>query len=439
MRTLLLSLSLGLMMSACSGEPNAGTDSTVDSNSATSEAGSTTVEASSGGPTTGTSTTGEPTTGMSTTGEPTSGEPTTGVESTGTLDACGDAQIDPGEECDNGMLNNGMNGSICKIDCQLNSCGDGYLAMNEDCDDANADDTDSCVAGCKTASCGDGFVGPGEGCDDGNQNDDDACSNSCVGASCGDGMVQAGEACDDGNAIETDACLASCAAASCGDKIVQAGVEACDDGNAVDTDACLKNCELAKCGDKVVQAGVEGCDDGNQIDADGCSNACKLPTCSDNAKNGAETDVDCGGANCPDCALGKKCSANNDCTSGLCKVGVCSAVTLTLPPNCAAANVTANQAYMGAVMNSCGCHAGGAGGLTINSAATLKVNTVNIDSSAMMKHVTPSNVDQSYLLYKILNQHLNVPGGNGGSMPQGGMLTDAQKCLLINWVKGGAL
>jgi hypothetical protein len=114
-------------------------------------------------------------------------------------------------------------------------------------------------------------------------------------------------------------------------------------------------------------------------------------------------------------------------------------VTLTLP-NCAAANVTSVQAYMGAVMTNCGCHAMGSGGLTINSAATLKGNTVNIDAtSALMKRVTPNNVDQSYLLYKILGQHLNVPGGGGGQMPLVGQpLTDAQKCLLINWVKSGA-
>jgi cysteine-rich repeat protein len=221
------------------------------------------------------------------------------------------------------------------------------------------------------------------------------------------------------------------------DEVMAAMMEVFDDGNALDTDACLNNCQPAKCGDKVVQAGKEECDDGNQVDADACSNSCKLPTCSDKVKNAAETDVDCGGPTCDPCVIGKKCGGNDDCASGLCKAGVCSAVTLTLP-NCAAANVTAMQAYTGAVMANCGCHINGSGGLTINNAATLKANTVNIDSSAMMKRVTPSNVDQSYLLYKILNQHLNVPGGGGGSMPQGGALTDPQKCLLINWVKSGA-
>lgn len=45
--------------------------------------------------------------------------------------------------------------------------------------------------------------------------------------------------------------------------------------------------------------------------------------CGDGVQNGAETDVDCGGGTCPRCAVGKKCSTRNDCTSGLCVSGLC--------------------------------------------------------------------------------------------------------------------
>jgi len=192
----------------------------------------------------------------------------------------------------------------------------------------------------------------------------------------------------------------------------------------------------AICGDGKLDPG-EACDDGNQNDADDCSNTCQQASCSDGIKNAAETDVDCGGPTCDTCALGEQCGGNADCASGLCQAGVCSAVTLTLP-NCAAANVTSMQAYTGVVMANCGCHAGGSGGLTITSAATLKANTVDVNATtAKMKRITPNDVDQSYLLYKILNQHLKVPGGGGSQMP-GQALTDPQKCLLINWVKSGA-
>ena len=80
----------------------------------------------------------------------------------------------------------------------------------------------------------------------------------------------------------------------------------------------------------------------------------------------------------------------------------------------------------------------GSGGLTMNSAATFKSNTVNVDSTgASMKRITPSNIDASYLLYKVHGQQANVPNGGGGQMPGMG-LSDAEKCTLINWVKSGA-
>ncbi|MCK6593329.1 MAG: DVUA0089 family protein, partial [Polyangiaceae bacterium] len=64
-------------------------------------------------------------------------------------------------------------------------------------------------------------------------------------ATCGDGVVNAGEQCDDANADNTDACLATCISASCGDGILQAAVgEACDDGNTLAGDCCSPSCQL---------------------------------------------------------------------------------------------------------------------------------------------------------------------------------------------------
>ncbi len=170
-------------------------------------------------------------------------------------------------------------------------CGDGDIQPPEECDDGNDINTDTCVEGCKAAACGDGFVGPAETCDDGNQNDADECGNDCAPASCGDGKLQQGEDCDDANKVDTDACLSTCKAASCGDGFVLAGKETCDDGNADETDACTTLCEA--------------------------------PSCMDKLKSGSETDVDCGGANCPDCELGQACAAPSDCKSGGCEGGLC--------------------------------------------------------------------------------------------------------------------
>jgi hypothetical protein len=44
-------------------------------------------------------------------------------------------------------------------------------------------------------------------------------------------------------------------------------------------------------------------------------------------KNGAETDVDCGGGACQGCKTGKVCGGNGDCKSGICTNGACAAPT----------------------------------------------------------------------------------------------------------------
>ncbi len=152
-------------------------------------------------------------------------------------------------------------------------CGDAAVDPGEDCDDGNQSDQDGCVAGCQQASCGDGHVRLGvEACDDGNTVGGDGCEADCTLASCGNGQVEANEGCDDGNLDDTDACLNTCTSASCGDGIVQTGVEACDDGDANNTNGCVAGCAVASCGDGFVQTGVELCDDGNDVPSDGCDN-----------------------------------------------------------------------------------------------------------------------------------------------------------------------
>ena len=222
------------------------------------------------------------TTGASTTGELTTGEPV--------VPFCGDGNLDPLEECDQGPMN--ADDGACTLGCKNAVCGDGLVQTGaEACDDGNQDDTDNCLSTCVVATCGDGKVGPGEACDDGNMNDGDACGNDCALASCGDGKPQPGEVCDDGNKTDTDDCLGTCVAASCGDGFVHAGVETCDDGNPDQTDACTTLCEA--------------------------------PACDDAIKSGKETDVDCGGGTCPACSEGQACAGDSDCQTGACIAGKC--------------------------------------------------------------------------------------------------------------------
>ena len=59
-------------------------------------------------------------------------------------------------------------------------CGDGNVDPGEQCDDGNNVDGDSCSSTCELPPrCGDGNVDPGEQCDDGNNIDGDSCSSTC--------------------------------------------------------------------------------------------------------------------------------------------------------------------------------------------------------------------------------------------------------------------
>jgi plastocyanin len=77
----------------------------------------------------------------------------------------------------------------------------------------------------------------------------------------------------------------------------------------------------------------------------------------DMVKNGAETDVDCGGGTCSTCADGKICVADADCMSGICSGGTCVAnVNGCTPAN--AMDLTGSNMVTVAF--------GGANGLTYN-------------------------------------------------------------------------
>jgi cysteine-rich repeat protein len=311
-----LALSLAAL-GGCGDDGPGATGGNTSSSGGSSGIGSTTGDGTSGEPTTSGSTTSEGSVSVGVTDGTTTDAPTTEpMTTTGPDPVCGDANVDPGEDCDDGAAN--ADDGACTTACKAAACGDGLVQAGvEECDDANADDSDTCVAGCKTAACGDGFVGPGEACDDGNQADDDDCTNACALGSCGDGVKQAAEECDDGNPDDTDACLSTCLTATCGDQAVQAGVEDCDDGNADDADACVAGCKAAACGDGFLQTGVEDCDDGNLDNADECTAQCKAPTCEDKLKDGDESDVDCGGA-CMKCGVGLGCVDGGDCGTGFC-------------------------------------------------------------------------------------------------------------------------
>ncbi|MCY1059090.1 DUF4215 domain-containing protein [Nannocystis sp. SCPEA4] len=230
---------------------------------------------------------------------------------------CGNAEIDPGETCDDGQ---DCTAGVCNSDeytgekhCNTTCsgiypewCGDKTLQSTETCDDG--DNTPTCDADCTPVQCGDGLLNApaGETCDDGEDNSDAyddppdqvPCNTSCTGSAphcgdgvcqeqvedttcddctCGDGIISPSEPCDagmNGTPADSETCDDDCTPVECGDGHHNpAAGEGCDDGNQID-DECRNDC--TGCGDGTLQAGEE-CDDGNDVDDDACSNACIKP------------------------------------------------------------------------------------------------------------------------------------------------------------------
>jgi hypothetical protein len=102
----------------------------------------------------------------------------------------------------------------------------------------------------------------------------------------------------------------------------------CDDGvknqNELDVDCggvCRGSCEAGRvcAGGTDCQSGVclpRGC-------AQGIASCCQAPSCTDGVTNGDEPVVDCGNLACGRCDVGRLCTANVQCQSGLCQFGRC--------------------------------------------------------------------------------------------------------------------
>jgi len=78
---------------------------------------------------------------------------------------------------------------------------------------------------------------------------------------------------------------------------------------------------------------------------------CAPPSCSDGVRNGAETDVDCGGT-CPVCVDGSACTVNADCASLACTNSVCvPCAGATCPDGCF--NLTNDPDHCGSCFTVC--------------------------------------------------------------------------------------
>ena len=128
---------------------------------------------------------------------------------------CGDGVIQPGEECDNGTSNTNAQCGGCGITCVKNAyCGDGVTdtSCGEQCDDGVANDGSygGCTSDCQHAPfCGDSVTNGPELCDYGSANAPlgnapyGSCLVNCtLGPHCGDGIVQSPQEQCDGRGVD---------------------------------------------------------------------------------------------------------------------------------------------------------------------------------------------------------------------------------------------
>jgi hypothetical protein len=134
------------------------------------------------------------------------------------------------------------------------------------------------------------------------------CGGSCP-TKCADGK---------GCSVAADCATATCSGGKC---VAAACVDTVKNGTETDVD-CGGTC--GKCADTKTCAVAADC---TSAVCDATTKKCLAPLCTDTVKNGTESDVDCGGT-CPTkCADTKSCAVAADCTSGVCNAGTkkCSA------------------------------------------------------------------------------------------------------------------
>ncbi len=133
-RSVILSAGSMLVLAGCFAPSVDGdvTTSSDASDGSTSEASSTSTDTTGSGSTN----TSAPDTGSDASDPSTTTSPTS--TSSGEDHYCGDGIVDEGEECDDGLDNNGLEQS-CLPDCNLNVCGDSNVGPDEACDDGKDD------------------------------------------------------------------------------------------------------------------------------------------------------------------------------------------------------------------------------------------------------------------------------------------------------------
>jgi hypothetical protein len=230
---------------------------------------------------------------------------------------------------------NAKNGTETDIDCGGATCAP--CAVGDFCFKATDCVNHVCLFGrCLTAECTDGVLNGNEtgidcgggmctGCSTGQPCTlpRDCASTSCVSGKCACKPLTCAQIPTQCGPSLSDGCGAKIAcpcAALCMDKKL--------DGQETSADCGGPDCK--PCGDGLTCTLPRDCTSGVCHPAStGAVATCRPVACNDKIRNGAETDVDCGGATCAGCARGLMCKAGTDCMQGVCTNGTCACTPLT--------------------------------------------------------------------------------------------------------------
>jgi len=183
---------------------------------------------------------------------------------------------------------------------------------------------------CRTAVCnGNGGVGSINNAGD-IANDNTVCTtDTCNAGTPEHTPVMTGATCAEGAGVVCSAagtCVecnvnADCAGGSCVNNVCeQTCFDAVLNNGETDVDCGGPNCP--DCANGFMCEANSDCTSGFCL-PDMMMSMCATPTCMDGFQNGSETGLDCGGSLCPACPVGQGCSADTDCTSGMCYGNVC--------------------------------------------------------------------------------------------------------------------
>jgi hypothetical protein len=205
--------------------------------------------------------------------------------------------------------------------CLSSSCGDGIKNGEETDVDCGGTLCGQCDVGLACAADNDCAT---EVCDD--------VKHVCLHGQCGDGEMNnaetdidcGGDTCTPCEATQGCEAASDCRSGLCDNEQGICLPETCADGmtNGNETDVDCGGLHCSKC------AMGDHCQDDKDCFSKLCdpeSEVCIAETCGNGIQDLSETDVDCGGEDCPPCELKNNCTQHDDCVSGLCDAdqGVC--------------------------------------------------------------------------------------------------------------------